>query len=124
MLLGAADLGHFPWDIAKKRKRVFASLRPLGKIICKTTASMHRHREDKKMFKEIKLEQTRELNDGVKAATLMSVSGACGATKGVVIIRPATPTVTPSRIVNLCSWSTNACRPVTGFCQAGKGCQK
>jgi hypothetical protein len=29
------------------------------------------------MFKEIKLEQARELSDGVKSATLTSVSGAC-----------------------------------------------
>jgi hypothetical protein len=43
------------------------------------------------MFKEIKLEQARELSDGVKTATLMSVSGACGA--GTSVARGNSPEV-------------------------------
>jgi hypothetical protein len=80
-----------------------------------------------KKFTELKIEEARQLNDGIKNATLMSVSGACGGGGSAVVITTRYPALRqPAPLPRACSWSTNACNKFmgNGFCPTGQGCQK
>jgi hypothetical protein len=68
-----------------------------------------------KKFTEITHEQTRELNDGVKTATLMSIAGACGS-----VVRSVTPAPAPS--AQQCLWLKNGKMVCTKDAGAGFHC--